>query len=186
MQPHRLAAKSAILLAAAGASLYPATATFGAGSTTGGTVHVFISPSLTGNGGGTIVLTGAIGDYGTAIKANPSGQPARKGPDSLAKLHHGTILLDRAPLTRAIQAGTEHARPDLASCSLHGSTNATLPILSGTGRYAGISGSLRVKFTFAEVAARYTKGTKNGKCNLAAGPVAQWASVVGTGNVTFK
>jgi hypothetical protein len=170
MQPHRLAAKTAILLAAAGASLYPATATFGAGSTTGGTVHVFISPSLTGNGGGTIVLTGAIGDYGTAIKANPSGQPARKGPDSLAKLHHGT----------------EHARPDLASCSLHGSTNATLPILSGTGRYAGISGSLRVKFTFAEVAARYTKGTKNGKCNLAAGPVAQWASVVGTGNVTFK
>jgi len=108
------------------------------------------------------------------------------GTYSLAELHYGSILLNTAPLRRAIQRGSQRARPDLASCSLQGSTSATVPIVSGTRQYAGISGSIRGKFTFAEVVGRYTKGAKKGKCNLNAGPVAQWASVVGTGTVSFK
>lgn len=186
MQPHhRLAAKTGILLAAAGASLYLAAATFGAGGGSGGTVHVFITPSLTGKGGGTIILAGAIGDYGKGTKANAAGQPDPNGTYSLSKLHYGSILLNTTPLRRAINLGIQRARPDLASCSLQGSTSATVPIVSGTGQYAGISGSIRAEFTFAEVAGRYTKGAKKGTCNLAAGPVAQWASIVGTGTVSF-
>ncbi len=187
MQPHhRLAAKTGILLAAAGASLYLAAATFAAGGGNGGTVHVFITPGLTGHGGGTMVIAGAIGDYGKGTKANAAGQPDPNGTYSLAKLHSGSILLNTAPLKRAIDRGMQHARPDLASCSLQGSTTATVPIVSGTGQYAGITGNIRAEFTFAEIAGRHTKGAKRGTCTLDAGPVAQWASIVGTGTVNFK
>ena len=186
MQPRRLIASTGILLAAAGATLYLAAATFGATSRTAGTIQLFITPALTGRGGGAMVLTGAIGDYGKATKTNAAGQPDPTGAYSRANLHYGTILLNTAPLRHAIQVGIQHAQPDLASCSLQGSARATVPIISGTGNYAGISGNVRAQFTFAEVAGRFTKGAKKGKCNLDAGPVAQWASITGSGTVSFK
>ena len=120
-----------------------------------------------------MVIAGAIGDYGKGTKANAAGQPDPNGTYSLAKLHHGSILLNTAPLKRAIKRGTQHARPDLASCSLQGSTSATVPIVSGTGQYAGITGNIRAEFTFAEIAGRHTNGAKKGTCNLDAGPVAR-------------
>jgi hypothetical protein len=186
MKPrHHLRTKAAIVIAAAVTSLYLAAATLGASGAAGGHVQVFITPSLTGKGGGPIIITGAIGDHGKSIKVNASGQPDPKGTHSLAKLQYGSILFNTRPLRKAIQVGTEKATPDLASCSLQGSTTANVPIISGTRQYSGITGTLHVRFTFAEVAGRYSRGPKQGKCNLAAGPVAQWASVVGAGSVTF-
>ena len=185
MYHHHLKRKGGIALAVGAAALYLAAATLGAGGRAGGAVQVFITPSLTGHGG-TILLTGAIGDHGTSVKVNAAGQPDQSGADSLAKLKYGSLLLNTAPLRTKIQRGMEQARPDLASCSLHGSTSATVPILSGTGRYKGASGHVRVTFTFAEVGGRFGSGPKKGKCNLAAGPIAQWASIVGTGSVSFK
>ena len=40
-------------------------------------------------------------------------------------------------------------------------------------------------YTFAEIAGRYASGRHAGACNLPQGPVAQWASVTGVGNVKF-
>lgn len=151
----------------------------------GGAIQVFVTPSLTGHGGGPIYVTGAIGDYGKSVKVNATGKPDPKGTYSRARLHRGTIVLNTTRLKKQIQRGSERARPDLASCSLQGSTAATIPIISGTGLYAGISGSVRLKFTFAELAGRYTTGPKKGKCNLPQGPIAQWASIVGSGIVNF-
>jgi hypothetical protein len=186
MQPrHHLRTRAAIVLAAAGTSLCLAAVTLGASSAAGGRVQVFITPSLTGKGGGPIIITGAIGDHGKSIKVNASGQPDPEGTYSLARLQYGSILFNTGPLKKAIQVGTQNASPNLATCSLQGSTTATVPIDSGTGQYSGISGSLKVRFTFAEVAGRYTRGPKEGKCKLAAGPVAQWAVVVGAGSISL-
>ena len=184
---HRLTAKTAILLAAAGASLCLAAATFAAGGGTGGTVHVFITPSLTGKRRGNDRSSPArSATTERARRPTLPADPTRRALYSLSKLHYGSILLNTTPLRRAINLGIQRARPDLASCSLQGSTSASVPIVRGTGRYAGISGSIRAKFTFAEVAGRHTSGAKKGTCNLVAGPVAQWASIVGTGTVSFK
>jgi hypothetical protein len=186
MQPrHHRRTKAAIMLAAAVTSLYLVAATLGASQAAGQHVQVFITPSLTGKGGGPIIITGAIGDHGTSVRVNPSGQPAPKGTYSLAKLQYGSILLNTGLLRHKIQVGTQQATPVLASCSLQGSTTAAVPIISGTRQYSGITGTLHVRFTFAEVAGRYASGPKKGQCNLAAGPVAQWASIVGTGSITF-
>lgn len=175
-----------ITVAAIAGSLYPAASTFGAGGATGRAVQFFITPSLNGGGSRKIIVTGAIGDYGKGEKVNASGHPDPGGAYSLAELHYGTLLLNTKALGKAIASGSKRAHPDIASCSLHGSTSATMPILRGTGQYKGASGSVRAVFTFAEVAARYQSGPKKGKCNLAGGPVAQWASVVGTGKISVK
>jgi hypothetical protein len=111
-------------------------------------------------------LTGTIADYGTSVKTTAAGKPDAKGGYSEARLQSGTILLDRRPLQAAIAVGTDHAHVDLASCSLHGSATATMPIVSGTGAYAGISGSVR--FTFAEIGTKFTSGSHKGQCNKAA------------------
>jgi hypothetical protein len=175
---------AAIAIAAAGASLYQAAATLGANAASSGRVQVFITPTLNGRGGGPILITGAIGDHGKAIRVNASGQPDPKGTFSQARLEYGSILFNTGPLRNAIQSGIERATPDPASCSLEGAATATIPIVSGTDQYAGITGSLHVRFTFAEVAGRYAGGSKKGKCDLAAGPIAQWASIVGGGSIT--
>ncbi len=87
MKPARqLRTTAAIALAAVGSSLYLAAATLGANAASSGHVQVFITPSLTGKGGGPIIITGAIGDHGKSIRAGASGQPDPKGTYSLAKL----------------------------------------------------------------------------------------------------
>jgi hypothetical protein len=183
---HNLGRTAAIVLAAAGGTLYVAATTLGASRQTGGAIQVFVTPSLTGHGGGPIYITGAIGDYGKSVKVNATGKPDPNGTYSLARLQHGAIVLNTSKLKKQIQVASERARPDLASCSLQGSTTATVPIISGTGLYAGISGSVRLKFTFAELAGRYTTGPHKGKCNLPQGPIAQWASIIGSGTVNFS
>jgi hypothetical protein len=187
MNSHRhLATKAGAVLGVAAAALYLAAATLGAGGRSGGAIQLFITPSLGGHGGGSILVTGAFGDAGTSTRVDAAGKADPKGTFSLARLHSGTLLIDTTQLRKTIQRGTERARPDLASCSLQGAAHATVRILSGTGAYAGITGTAHVTFTFAELAGRYTSGPHKGACNLPRGPVAAWASVTGTGSVTFN
>jgi hypothetical protein len=174
------------LVSALVASLCLAGPTLGAPARSGGPIQIFVKPNLSGRGGGRLLITGAIGDHGRSVKTNAAGQPDRKGHYVMAELHYGTLLIDTRPLNNALNRGFERARVDKASCSLHGSASATIRIVSGTGAYSGITGNLRVRFTFAELAGRYTSGAKRGSCDLHAGPVAQWAALAGTGSVSFS
>jgi hypothetical protein len=189
MQPHRLyklTARTAVGLAIAGAPLYLAVNTLGASTRAPGAVKVFITPSLTGRGGGKILVAGAIGDYGTSIKTNAAGQPDLMGTYSEARLHHGTMLLNTTVLKQKTRIAQAPAHLDLATCTNQGSVTAEVPIVSGTGAYAGISGNLHATFTFAALGPDHTSGRDKGKCDLAAGPVAQYAEIVGAGTVSFK
>lgn len=189
MQPHRLCnlmARAAVGLAIASAPLYLAANTLGASAKAPGAIKVFITPSVTGRGGGKILVTGTIGDYGTSTKTNAAGQPDPKGTYSDARLHHGTMLLNTTTLKQKTRIAQAPAHLNRATCTNQGSVTAEVPIVSDTGSYAGISGNLHATFTFAALGADHTSGRNKGKCDLAAGPVAQYAEIVGAGTVSFK
>jgi hypothetical protein len=152
---------------------------------TAGQIQAFGTPALNG-GPGTVLITGAIGDYGKTLKINKAGQQDPKGTYSLLELSKGTIVTDGAPLQKRIQAGSARANLSPVSCSLEGSVTAPEPIISGTGAYAGITGTLQVTFTFAELAPTYTSGPKKGHCDTSNGPDATFATTRSSGTVSFK
>jgi hypothetical protein len=183
--------KTAILAAglsiAAAASTAVLSSALGATSTkpTGGQIQAFGTPALSGTTG-TILITGAIGDYGKTVKIDKAGRPDANGAYSKLELHKGTIVLDGTTLDKQIQAGSAHAHLNPVSCSLEGSLTAPAPIISGTGAYAGATGTIKVTFTLAELAPTYTSGAKQGQCNTSNGPDAEFATIRGIGTVSFK
>ena len=152
----------------------------------GGQVQMFETPALNGTVA-KVLITGAIGDYGRAIKINKADKRDVSGAYSRLVLHEGTIIADGAALQKEIQIGEDHAHINLKSCSLQGSVSAPVQIVSGTGAYAGITGTIKVTFTLAELGETYHSGPRQGQCNTkTGGPVAQFATVRGSGNVTFR
>ena len=153
---------------------------FGAAAPTGGAIQVFVTPTATGGGGGTVLITGAIADYGKTVKSNSAGKADKKGTDSDLVLKKGTILVDVAQVNAAINNAnpTEY---DATTCSASFVVTAPVPIVSGTKAYAGISGSVTVTETLAFI----LPFTKSGKCNTNANPVDAWATVTGAGTVSF-
>jgi len=64
-------AKTALGVAILGSLLFSGASAFGATAPAGGTIKVWITPNA--GGGGTAVVTGAIGDYGKTSKINSAG-----------------------------------------------------------------------------------------------------------------
>lgn len=80
-------------------------------------------------------------------------------------------------------AADKHPHPLLRSnrtCSASFSASAPARIVSGTGRYKGISGTLELHATFAGISPR-----KNGKCPHSEKTTAGFLEVTGTGTVKF-
>ena len=174
-------AKTALGVAVLGSLLFTGASAFGATAPAGGTIKVWVTPSPNGSGG-TIVITGAIGDYGKAFNANSAGKPQKKGAYEQLVLKKGTILLNG----QQFNAATNKATPtDYSAVSCSGSivASAPVPIVSGTKAYAGITGSL----TLTETAAFVGPFTKSGTCNTSGNgnPAAIWGSVTGSGAVSF-
>jgi hypothetical protein len=66
---------------------------------TSGAIKVWVKPTHTAGTTtlkhpGTVMITGAIGDYGTSLSENARGKAVKKGPFKLLRLHKGT-----APIT---------------------------------------------------------------------------------------
>jgi hypothetical protein len=165
-----------------GSLLLSSASAFGATAPVGGSVKVFITPSPNpnGSGGGTIVLTGAIGDYGKTEKVNAAGKPDKKGTDNELLLKKGTILVNLAQV-RAAGNSAQPSDYNPATCSATIVFTAPVTIVSGTKLYAGITGTVPVTETEAFV----LPFKKNGTCNMNANPVAAWATVIGGGTVSF-
>src|ERR1700726_4965945 len=66
------APKIGLVCAIVGSVLFGLAGAYGAGMPAGGTVRIFVVPGQN-QGQGTIVLAGAIGDYGKTTKANKQG-----------------------------------------------------------------------------------------------------------------
>jgi hypothetical protein len=165
-----------ILLVGLGGMLIGAGAS-AAGMPMGGTVRVFVVPG-NGQGNGTIVVAGAIGDYGkTTQEKNGIGK---------VFLHKGTFEVN----LKAISKKLNNAKPTIdntTTCSFVFSATAPVPLLNGTGMYKGIKGTIVLTESFAGYGPFYKTGVRKGKCDTSnnATPLAQWASITGIGTVKF-
>jgi hypothetical protein len=150
----------------------------------GGPIELFAK--LNNNPTGTIVVAGAIGDWGTVLNVNKTGKPDGNGNFAKVTLKKGTFELD----VTAVNKMFDTTRPQIQNgdtCSIAFSGSAPVKLFNGTGLYTGISGTANVTATFAGVGSRYKSGAKKGQCDQdnSAPLLAQFSSVVGHGTVKF-
>ncbi|HTX31349.1 MAG TPA: hypothetical protein VMD09_08180 [Solirubrobacteraceae bacterium] len=171
-------AASAVVLAVLGTLGGVGSIALAAGTQSGGAVKMYGVPK---GAGGAFMFTGAIGDYGQTQRENANGTPNANGSYVKFTLKHGTFVANATGFFNALN----HAKFSFSKASCSGSFGASGPatLSDGTGSYAGISGTLRVVGTFAEIGPRL----KNGKCNMSnkAKPLSQFNVVTGTGHVSF-
>jgi hypothetical protein len=150
----------------------------------GGRIAIWTTPS---NGPTSkIVITGAIGDYGTATTIDKNGKPDNNGDYVKIALKQGSFEVNSVVLNKK----TDNAAPtmtNMATCSAEFGGSGPVTLFDGKGGYAGISGTLRITETFAAVGGRYASGAKKGQCNLSnnSEPLAFWGSITGAGQVKF-
>ncbi|HET7014973.1 MAG TPA: hypothetical protein VFI65_13745 [Streptosporangiaceae bacterium] len=128
----------------------------------------------------TVVLSGAVGDYGPAVTVRPNGtvDPEHKSQMSL-RLKKGSFRLRIARLDEAIVAVTSRWKRT-RTCSFHATVTAPTPVVagSGTGLYKGIRGSLTMTVTIDEVD---VKPCPDGTSRF----LSQLIFLVGSGTVSF-
>lgn len=146
-----------------------------------GAIGVWVTPNANG-GGGKVVLTGAIADYGTLKPATSSGATSKNTNSNykLLVLSKGTILVNGSQLNQA--ANNVQPTVNTTNCSLSASVSAPVQIVSGTGAYSGVTGTVNLTEVFAGIAPRKA----NGSCNENANPKpgAQFGSVTRLGTVS--
>jgi len=183
----RLPSATTVMAAAVAACALGATAAVAASSPpAGGPIRVLGTSSGLG-GGGRVLITGAIGDHGTTRSVNQAGKPASNGNYVKLSLTQGTILLNKTKLNAVVNRAFGAAKVNSATCSLSVVGSATLPLVSGTGHYAGIAGTVRITISAGFVLPRYTSGARAGRCNESnsAQPTGSLQVITGTGSVRF-
>ena len=165
--------------------LIPATVALGASPPAGGKVNVFVTPLSANGPKANIVVTGAIGDYGTALSVNKSGKTAANGAYEKITLQQGSFLVNATKLN----AKLNHLKPTVntATCSVSATGTGPVTLSNGAGLYAGISGTLQITFKFAFIGPRFSSGPHKGQCNESnnAPALAQYQSITGSGTVSF-
>jgi hypothetical protein len=150
----------------------------------GGAIQVFVTP--TEDGPGTIVVTGAIGDFGTTLTINKSGKANPNGNFEKIILKKGTFEVD----STVLNAASNKVQPtfNAKTCSASLSVSGRVTLLAGTGLYKGIGGTLTITEMGGFVLPTITSGAKKGRCNTSnsAQPLAQSFLFTGTGTVTFS
>ena len=172
--------KAALGCAIVGSILLGVTGAFGAGMPTGGTVRIFVVPGLQ-QGEGTVVIAGAIGDYGKTHKIN------KKRIIGEMVLQKGTIQVNLSAIQKKLNS-TKPTINNTTTCSFVFGATAPVTLFNGTGLYKGISGTLMLTETFAGYGPFYKTGAHKGQCNTSnnATPLAQYGSVQGVGTVKFS
>jgi hypothetical protein len=121
-----------------------------------------------------LVLTGGIGDAGTLVV---------NGPTDTITLSRGTLTID---LTKGEAAESKlftrlKTLVNPKTCSLNASYTAPVKIVSGTGSYVGVKGTLIVRTNEIGVFPR----TSSGSCNLSTNAQPVGFLSVGTGTGTL-
>lgn len=145
----------------------------------GGKTRVFVTnTSMTR---GKILITGAIGDYGTTVSQDANGKVDPNGVFEKVTLKHGGFMIDTTALDKKLNSTRPTINKTNCSVSLAGTGSTTVE--DGTGAYAGITGKVTVIVTFAGIAQKTAKG-----CNLSNnGPTyGAYQSIAGAGSVSFK
>jgi hypothetical protein len=162
--------------------------TASASTVTNGTVHVFDYGDGEGVGG-TVVLTGAIGDSGSSYTVLANGTPGPTGTEVRVSLVQGSFTINVARLDKKIGSAFNKVEPSATTCSAYIVVTASTPIVagSGTGAYTGISGGFTVTLTIAVIGSKYPSGKHAGQCNNSnnSPSVGQAQIVTGSGTVSF-
>ena len=140
-----------------------------------GLVNFVITPVANGTSG-KILITGAIGDYGTIRTVGTKSSSLQR-----VILKKGSFIFDEF----ALQVASQDHQPaiDPSNCSFRvvsGSTGA-VTLSKGTGLYKDVSGTLSATDTFAAI-----DPMRNGKCIDNGHFVAQSESIIGSGPVNFN
>lgn len=181
MRIRSLAATFAGVMAATTIGLSAATAS---ATPTGGTIEIWATP---GNGAvASIVVTGAIGDCGTATTIDKSGKVDENGDYVKVALKHGGFEVNSVALNQKTNAAPP-IMVNNTTCSVEFGGSGPVTLFNGTGMYVGITGTLHITETFAGVSARYATGPKKGQCNMSnnSQPIALGSSITGTGTVEY-
>ena len=177
--------KAALGAVAMGCTMAGGSVAMAAGTTPApGKIKVFVVPTSATKG--EILITGAIGDYGTTLTVDKSGKADPNGAFQKVSLKQGGFVVDATAFTKKLQ----HVRPQInpKTCSLVFAGSGPGTVGKGTGLYAGIGGRVTISSTFAGIAPRIKSGAKKGQCNFAqnAQPLRSYQLITATGNVTFS
>jgi hypothetical protein len=147
----------------------------------GGSVKIFVTPGS--SAAATILITGAIGDYGKTLTIDKSGKTDPNGNYVKITLQKGMFELDSTTL----DAKANSTKPIFykATCSAQLSATGPVTLFDGTGLYKGITGTLNIIETYAFISPLSTSGQNKGKCNLSTQPISQYSSITGSGTVSF-
>lgn len=98
-----------------------------------------------------VVVSGAVGDYGSADAVSPGHSSELE-----LKLTRGTFRLAVAGIDKKFVMGTSHEPVFARTCSTFVSVTGTVPVVpgSGTGSYRGITGSFTLTLAVNEVHVR--------------------------------
>jgi hypothetical protein len=148
-------------------------------ASTTGQVHVFVDVSGT-SATDSIILTGAIGDYGTSTSIDKNGKTDPNGNYVRIALKKGGFEINAVALGQAFNK----VQPVFGSgCSGTFTASSPVTVFNGKGAYVHIRGTIDVTFTGAFIIAK----SKRGKCNEDpnAQPASQIGLITGSGRVTF-
>lgn len=154
------------------------------GTPAGGPLRVF---ATSGNGAtGTIVVTGAIGDYGKQLQMDKNGKANANGGYVEITLKKGTFEVNATTLNAKLAKAP--GTFDKATCSFSVTESAPTTLFNGTGLYKGISGTVNITVNFAGVGPRYASGKNKGQCIKSnnAKLLAQYSAIIGAGTVKFS
>jgi hypothetical protein len=129
----------------------------------------------------TVILTGAVGDFGEAVSVHPDGtvDPDHRSQLNLA-LRDGSFRISIADLDKKFVSAMNSFPSDTSTCSGTVTVAAPAPIVagSGTGSYRGISGEFNLTLTLAEVDAK-------ANCGASSAFLRQSIVTAGSGTVSF-
>jgi hypothetical protein len=104
-----------------------------------------------------VILTGAIGDYGWAVSVTASGaaDPDHRS-DMQLRLTRGSFRLHTADIDKRLVTAFATFPPNRTTCSGNVVAAGPAPVVqgSGTGSYRGLTGTFRLTVMIAEVDAR--------------------------------
>lgn len=157
-----------------------AMATSRSGSVSGGKIGIFADASTNGPVS-RILITGAIGDFGTATSIDKNGKVDQNGNFVRVALRKGTFEIDSTALNAKLNRAPGVF--DKTTCSFSFTGSGSVSFFDGTGLYAGISGTARITLAFGGIGPRLASGACNPSQN--AKPLSQYGAIIGTGVVKF-
>jgi hypothetical protein len=145
----------------------------------GGQIAIYFTPQQRKS---LILVAGAIGDYGIGVPVNAKGQHDPAGQFERFTLQQGSFIIDNRKLNQAAMAKEPVRNPQ--TCSLVLNVHAPAALSGGTGRYAGISGTVTLNSNLAAIFPH--KSGSTGTCNFDTSPLSTALATSAKGHIRFN